>query len=127
MSDNPTASTILPEVIKMSDKKLLHVLRPSQQLTTRFRDATGQVLTNLRAMRLTPDGGNPYALVHVTFVNEVGVSLYIARSYSYGGDMQAFLSKESVAWQAYFSPLNSFNQSYVRSQHYTTQFPLGFI
>jgi hypothetical protein len=111
----------------MNEPKLLHVLQPGQELSCRFREATGQVLRNLRAMRLTADNGNPYACVYVTHVDETGVSLYITRGHGYGGDMNAFLPKDEVAWQAYFSPLDSFNHGYKTATHYERRFPIEFI
>lgn len=62
----------------MSQQMPLHVLRPGQQLAVGFREATGRVLENLKKMRLTPFGGNADPLVHVTFVDALGVSMYIA-------------------------------------------------
>lgn len=105
----------------------LNLLLPGQELGTRFREATGVVLSNLKRMKLAPDGGNPYALVWVTYVDQTGISIYVTRGTPCGGDMQAFLPRDVVLWQSYFSPLNSFNQSYVKSQHYAAQFPLAFL
>ena len=110
----------------MNNSKLIHALQPGQELTVRFREATGQVLQNMQLMRLTPNNGNPYACVYVTFADDVGISVYITRGSAHGGDIKAFLSKELVAWQAYFSPLNSFNHSYRQSKHFSGKFPLDF-
>ncbi|MDM0114845.1 hypothetical protein QTI66_22035 [Variovorax sp. J22R133] len=111
----------------MSEQRPVHVLQPGQQLYSRWREANGQVIKNLKAMRLTPDGGNPDPMVHATFVDDLGLSLYIARSSLYGGDMEAFLPRDLVMWQSYFNPLQAFNQSYVRSRHYTKRFPIDFV
>jgi hypothetical protein len=111
----------------MDEPNLLHVLQLGQELSCRFRDATGQVLKNLRSMRLTADNGNPYACIYVTYVDVTGISVYITRGYSHGGDMKAYLPKEDVAWQAYFSPLSSFNHSYKQPKHYKNRFPLDFL
>ena len=111
----------------MSQQAPLHVLRPGQQLSVRFREATGLVLVNLKRMRLTPDGGNALTLVHVTFVDARGVSLYIARGFPHGGDMEAFLPARDVMWQAYFTPLNAFHPGYAGVRHYTRRFPADFL
>ena len=111
----------------MTDPKLIHVLQPGQELASRFREASGQVLRNLQAMRLTPDSGIADPLVHVTYVDDAGVSIYICRTYLFGGDMEAFLPKDLVRWPSYFHPLDRFNMSYVRSSHHKKKFPLDFL
>ena len=105
-----------------------NVLQAGQKLIVRWREAQGTVLENLTKMRMTPEnGGNPYASAYVTFVDKQGVSLYIVRGYTHGGDMEAFLTANEVAWQAYFEPLDHLVMSYARREHYKTRFPLGFI
>ena len=114
----------------MTNQERIHVLQRGQQLHVKWKDAAKEsiVYKNLRAMRLTPDdNGNFSASAWVVYVDKSGVSVYIARGYIYGGDMEAFLSKEMVAWQAYFSPLNSFNEAYAGSKHYTKKFPIDFL
>ena len=111
----------------MTEPKLIHVLQPGQELASRFREVGSQVFKNLQAMRLTPDSGIADPLVHVTFVDDSGVSLYINRTYLFGGDIEAFLPKDLVMWQSYFNPLNRFNMSYARTRHYKKRFPLDFL
>ena len=111
----------------MSEQKPIHLLQAGQELSVRFREAQGQVLSNLTAMRLTPNGGNPYASFWVTFVDVDGISLYITRGHSHGGDIQAFLPRDAVTWQSYFEALRSFNAAYASSGHFKKRFPLEFI
>jgi hypothetical protein len=74
---------------------------------------------------LYAEGGQ--ALVHVTFVDENGISVYIARGFTNGGDIEGFIPKKDVMWQSYFEPLSLFNMSYVRSRHHTKTFPNDFV
>jgi hypothetical protein len=104
----------------------MSILEVGQELAIR-RHTTGQVLHNLTAMRLAGPGGNINASVHVTFVDATGVSLYVARTAQFGGDMRAYLRKSEVMWQAYFEPLRARNMSYRESKHYTDKFPLSFL
>ena len=110
----------------MNDQKLVHVLQPGQILSIRH-DTDGDVQKNLRTMRLTSEGGNPYANAYVTFIDDVGVSVYITRGYLHGGDIEAMLAKHDVMWRSYFEPLDSFNMAYAGRKHYVKKFPLEFI
>ncbi len=111
----------------MKDKKLLHQLAPGQELGVRWRDASGYVFDNLRKLRLTSkENGNPYAKAYVTWIDNNGISVYIARGYIYGGDIEAFFSK-NIMWQSYFEPYSSFKKGYAMSTHYKRNFPIDFI
>lgn len=112
----------------MNALAISHIISPGQKLNVRWREARDIVLKNIEAMKLSVDfGGNPYADVWVTYIDEVGVSLYIVRGYTYGGDMEAFLPAGDVMWQSYFSPEPEVNQAYVKSGHYTKVFPVDFL
>jgi hypothetical protein len=112
----------------MQEKKLIHVLQAGQKLSIRWRTAEGLVRDNLRTMRLTSDGGgNPYADGWITKVDERGISIYITRGYTCGGDMEAFMPRDTLYWQAYFEPVDAYNQSYVRSAHFSRIFPKDFL
>jgi hypothetical protein len=101
-------------------------LEIGQELQIR-RDTNGRVLQNLVTMRLAGPRGNINAMVHVTFVDTSGVSLYLARGIHFGGDMEAYLPKDHVMWQLYFEPLKAKNMSYQKSKHHTKKFPLAFL
>jgi len=112
----------------MNENRPLHILTPGQELSVRWRDATGIVLENIRRLRLANDyRGNPNAAVWITHIDETGKSFYIKRGYEYGGDMEIFIPSDGVMWQSYFEPYTSVNQSYVLSKHYTKVFPDNFI
>lgn len=109
----------------------LHILRPGQQLLLRWREARkdhAHVFNLLRQMKLTPDdNGNPYADAFCTHVSEEGISVYITRGYTYGGDIQGFVPKTICMWQSYFEPTTGMNASYAKRTHASKVFPLDFI
>ncbi len=112
----------------MNDNKLIHVLKPGQELSIKWRKREGFIKDVLTNLKLTSDNnGNPYANAYVVFVDSEGLSIYINRGYSFGGDLEIYISKKDVAWQEYFEPLDSYNQSYVRYRHYLKKFPHEFI
>ncbi len=102
-------------------------LRPGQALGVRWRDAQGLVLEDIQRLRLDPTrNGGRDALCHVTYVDAGGVSVYIARGFPLGGDLEAFVPA-GIMWQAYFEPGLLVNPSYVRQRHYTQVFPRQFL
>lgn len=111
----------------MSKSPQSHILQFGQELHVKWREASGNVLENLRRMRLTPDGGHADPLAYVVFIDKAGVSIRINRYSEFGGLMEAFLPAELVAWQAYFEPLDVFHPAFVGSRHFARKFPLDFI
>ena len=108
-----------------------HKLQAGQELSIRWREARREdswVFRILKQLRLTSDdNGNPAASAYCTHVSEEGISVYIARGYNYGGDIEGFMPKKDYMWQVYFEPLNSFNQSYAKSAHAKKIFPRDFV
>jgi len=109
-----------------------HILQPGQILEIRWRshrnEPGSRVYEILKKLKLTIDNnGNPYASVFVTYVNEEGISVFINRGYTYGGEIEAFLPKKDVSWQSYFQPLDSFNTAYAGSKHFKKIFPIDFL
>lgn len=106
---------------------LIHNLLCGQELGIAWRNASHNVLANLRKLRLAPPEGNLYASAWVTFVDKEGLSAYIVRGRNYGGDMEVLLRVADVNWRAYFEPYDNYNMSYVKTRHFEKQFPLDFL
>lgn len=112
----------------MSNMAMQHRLSPGQKLSVRWRDAEGVVLQNIQKLKLSLDfGGNPNAAVYASYVDQLGVSVYIVRGSTFGGDIEAFLPVKDVMWQSYFEPGSQNNQAYVLSRHYSKRFPIDFL
>jgi len=103
-------------------------LRAGQELAPKWRTAQSVVLENLKRFKLVPTlNGGREVPCYVTFVDAVGVSVYLVRGFHLGGDMEAFLPAAETQWSAYFEPLSAINGSYVRSRHFARIFPRQFV
>lgn len=100
---------------------VLNILKPGQGVKVRWRGATGVVAAQMARLYLFPT--EVESSCWVTFIDSAGVSVYISR-HGRRSDIEAFLENKIVAWQAYFEPLNLFNQGYAGSRHFTRRFPI---
>jgi hypothetical protein len=108
-----------------------NILQPGQELSLNWRELKSRDAESynfLTKMKLTPDNnGNPYATVFCRYFSKEGVSVYITRGYTFGGDIEAFLPSKNIMWQHYFKPLKNMNASYAHNKHYEKIFPQDFI
>ena len=107
------------------------VVLPGQELMIRWQQIEKehkQIYDVLRMLRLLPnDTAYPHATAFCTYFSSEGLSVYISRGYASGINIEAFFPLAEVNWQDYFLPFGRFDQTYIRSRHFTKVFPRDFI
>lgn len=107
------------------------VIHPGQRLWLRWRECKVDhqgAYQHLRRLKLVPgENGAPplfdYPTCFCTLYTTDGISLFIARGYSLGGDISAYLPAKQVRWQVFFEPSDQIVESYAKTFHFTTIFP----
>lgn len=107
------------------------VVLPGQELMIlwqRIEKEHHQIHDVFRKLQLlSEDAGYPHATAFCTYFSSEGLSVHISRGFASGINIEAFLPVEEVDWRDYFLPFGRFDQTYIRSRHFTKVFPKDFI
>jgi hypothetical protein len=107
------------------------VVLPGQELMIQWQQIekeNQQIYDVFRKLKLLPNETDyPHATAFCTYFSREGLSVYISRGYASGINIEAFFPVTEVNWQDYFLPFGRFDQTYIRSRHFTKVFPRDFI